>query len=413
MKPYPLPALTQGVDVLTPEGSLPKGAVRSAANVVLQDDGGFTMRPGRSAVTALADAHSLWRSPAQTRTLVAAQNTLYDVTLPDLTVAPLFTALPWDAPVSYEDVGPDVYFTAGGVLRKIATDGTVRRPGIADLLGMAPLVSATTGGLAAGRYGVAYSLINDLGEESPLSSISWIDLDAGGGVSLIGLQTAPDVVKVALYVTTANGGELYHHDTRTFAAAQTITDQTLGKLATRQHRQPMPGGEIVRLYRGRLYVVSGRWVYISDPLDYGVMDVKGGWLTFNRTINVFEPVAGGIFVGLRERTIFLRGSGPKDFEQVEVAARGALAQSGARMPADFFAPALAPNRDLPVATWLSDAGLAIGRPDGSIAYPQAHRLTVAGDSARALFAQQNGIKQVIHCVDAMTLGVGGAADLTL
>jgi hypothetical protein len=171
--------------------------VRSADNVTLQDDGGFTMRPGRGAVTTLLGAHSFWRSPAQTRTLVAAQDVLYDVTLPGLTVSPIFTPIPWDDPVSYDDVGPDVYFTAGGVLRKIAPDGTVRRPGVADLLGITPIVSATFGGLLAGRYGVAYSLINDLGEESPISSIAWIDLAATGGITLTGITTAANVNRCA------------------------------------------------------------------------------------------------------------------------------------------------------------------------------------------------------------------------
>jgi hypothetical protein len=218
---------------------------------------------------------------------------------------------------------------------------------------------------------------------------------------------------VRLYVTTRNGGELYEHDTRTWAATQTIADARLGKLGTRMYRQPMPGGNIVRQHRGRLYVVSGKWVYFSDPLDYGLMDVKGGWITFNRTITMFEPVDSGIFVGLRERTVFLRGSGPKDFAQEEASEHGAIANSGAKAPAGYFPPTVAPSRDKHVATWLSDAGLAIGRPEGSIAYVQEHRLSVAADSGRALIVQQNGVRQVIHCADSMTLGVGGAADSTI
>lgn len=403
MKPHVL-AVTVGLDVVTPESSLPEGAVRVADNVMLGNDGSVEQREGFAAHIALPDAHSFWKSPAQTRVLAAARDKLYQVDLQTAAAAAIFTGLLTDQPVSYQDVGPDIYFCSLGTLRKIAADGTIRRPGIADLLGTTPTLTQTVGGLYAGRYGVAYSLINDLGEESPISSIAWIDLTTGG-ILLSSIQTATDVVSMRIYVTAQNGGALHHHATRAYSATTTITDQTLRKEATRSGLLPMPGGSIVRLYNGRLYVVDRKTVWVSEPLDYGVYHAERGWMTFNRTITMFEPVAGGIFIGMHERTLFLRGD-HQSFTQVPVAARGAFPRSSDKAPADYFAPNLVPNRSEPVAGWLSEVGLAIGRADGSVAYPQAQRLRLDGGEARILFAQRGGIKQAIFCVDGMTIGTG-------
>lgn len=411
MKPFTLPPVTLGLDVVTPEGALSNGAVRRATNVALLNDGGFQCRSGYTTLATLAGTHSFWRSPAQTRAVVAAGDTLYDVDLATGGVAALFTGLQPDEPVSYEDVGPDIYVTSPGITRKIDVYGTVRRPGVADLFGSLPTLTTTLGSLYPGRYGVAYSLHNDLGEESPISSIAWIDLAATGGILLSGLQTAANVTQVSLYITTPGGGDLYRHATRAFAATQTITDQTTQKIATRLNKQPLPSGTIVRLYNGRLYVVDGKTIWPSDPLDYGVMDVEGGWMTFNRTITMFEPVRGGIFVGMRERTLFLRGDHGA-FTQIPASNRGALPQSSCKVPDDFFASRTNDRTNEPAAVWLSDVGLAIGHPDGSITYPQADRIRVTGGVSPPLFFQHGGIKQGVFCVESMHLGTGGATDLT-
>ncbi len=135
-------------------------------------------------------------------------------------------------------------------------------------------------------------------------------------------------------------------------------------------------------------------------------------MTFQRTITMFEPVRGGIFVGMHERTIFLQGD-HEAFTQIPVASRGAFPYSSCKVPADAFNGKLVPNRNEPVAAWLSEIGLAIGRPDGSVTYPQADRIRLTGGVSRPLFMQHGGIQQGVFCVESMTTGPGGATDLTI
>lgn len=416
MTPRPLPALSIGLDLISAETGLPEGAVRRARNIVIRNNGDWESRPGHTALISLEGAHSLWVSPAQTRVLVAAGDTLYNVDLDGEAVAPLVTGLPYEQPVEYCDVGPDVWFTAGGMLRKIAPDGAVRRPGIVDLSGTRPDAAAAAGGLLAGRYGVAYSLVNDLGEESGVSLIRWIHLTTGG-IVVSGIQTAPDVARVNVYMTARDGDVLYRIAAGPWAASVTIAGPhgltEIERPTDREHCQPMPGGDIVRFASGRIWVVDGKWVYCSRPLDFGVSDVRSGWMTFNRTITNFEPVEGGIFVTLRERTIFLAGDGPSNFRQADAADHGGYEHTGTAVVADYFNPDLVPDRSRAVACWLSEAGLAIGRPDGSLAFPQAGRLRMDAGAGRPLFMQQLGLKQGIFLMESLTLGVGGAIDTTI
>jgi hypothetical protein len=405
--PFKLPPPKFGVDILSQEGSLPPGTVRRAHNVVIDNVGQFDRRPGYSKVIDLPSAHSFWRNAY--RTLVVSGDTLYTVNFSSLSVTPLFSGLPLHVSVSYTEVGTDTYFAAPGFLGKITAEGLVRRPGIANMVGIRPTLTATVGNLTPGKYGVAYSLLNDLGEESGLSSVNWIDLPTGGGVLLSVLQNASHVTQVSLYLTTPDGEDLYLYGTASVASTLSIGGPPTKRRATKEYLDPMPGGDIVRYFNGRLYLADGPWLWISEPLDYGLFDARGGYMTFGESITMLEPVDDGVYVGFVDKTLFLRGEGPGKFVQVDTSQRGAVLHSGSSVLADFFDPNLVPDRGKPVAVWLSEAGVAIGRQNGAVAYPQALRVNVLSDRARVLFARRNGYAQGIFC--GATTGTG-AVDRT-
>jgi hypothetical protein len=412
MKPINFPAPRLGLDVRSSTTNLPAGTVKRATNVVLTDKGDFRRCPGSTLVGALAGAHSLWRSPFGT-TLVAAADKLYEVTLGDTTTyEEIFQGLPHEEPVEFDDAGADIYFTAGSVLGRLCSDGLVRRPGVAELIGYAPTLAATIGGLYAGSYGVAYSLTNDLGEESPLSAVSYIDLPSGGGILLSGLVTATDVVSLNLYITAADGAELYLHDTIAWTGTASITDQKQGRQASKQGRVLMPGGTIVRFWNGRLYVATGSFIAVSDPFDAGLCNPKEGWFNTGRTITLMEPVEGGIFVGHEQAVHFYKGSDPATFQLAQVSSLGAYAHSGGRVAADFFDPeVVGSSAGLPVAIWLSDVGLTLGMPSGQVVTPQAGRIRLTAEGpARSAALWNGGVKQIVFSVESMTMGVGGPTE---
>lgn len=413
MKPTKLPPPKLGMDVRHAEGEIPKGAVRSARNVVLTDEGGFIRSPGSVLRGTLEGAHSMWYAHHLGIAFAAADDTLYEVTLGNpTTFDAVFSGLPLEEPIEYATLGTDVYFTSGGVLGKRCADGLVRRPGVADLIGFAPTLAPTLGNLFPGRYGVAYSLTNDLGEESPLSSIAWLDLPSGGGIMLDGLVTATDVVRLNVYVTAANGRELYENHSISWAPTTSVVDQRLERLAPKKGMVVMPGGQIVRHWHGRLVVAQGGYLIFSDPFDPGVADPAYGWMAVGGRVLMMEPVEGGIWVGTADRTYFYKGAGPDDLAMVSSAPRGAIEHSGQLADQDFFDQQLV--GPLPPAVWLSEVGLTLGTADGRLLTPQSDRIHMAFDGlARPVLAQIAGVKQAIFSVESMSTGANGPTDGTV
>ena len=246
-----------------------------------------------------------------------------------------------------------------------------------------------------------------------MSSVSWLALSTTGGIHASMLAYTSEVVAHRLYVTPPNGERMYFNTEVPLGQAFDITDGTLkqdGEL--RRHRSPLPGGRIVRYYRGRLYVAYGSTVYVSDPYCE-FYDIYGGWLQFDHEVTLLEPVLSGIYVGTTKEVVFLDGPEPGSFKLAVVAPRGAYAGTGCHLPADWLDGRLANDRAHPPAAWLSDVGMVVGLPDGNVHAPQAERIrmTSAGGSVATLV--QNGLRQVLFPLESMAIGVGGAVDTTL
>lgn len=406
MRPLPLPVL--GMDVVSQENALPEDAVRRAANVVIDDTGRPRRRPGHRLLVELENTHSFWRGNG--KALVAADRTLYRFDHDAGTVTPIFVGLPRNEWIEFSVLATDVYFSAPGVLGKITDDWLVRSPGVAPMLGNMPILTATVGGLLPGSYGVAYSLVNDLGEESGLSSPAWINLPVGGGILLSGLLTSFDVARMKIYVTQANGDALYLNANLIAAATTTITDQTTSAKAQNHGLDPMPGGSFVRHYKGRTVVALDDALIFSESFNYGLRDVRRPSTPFGHTITMLEPVESGMFVGTAARVFFLAGD-VHSAKPTVVSTHGAAAHSGRSVAADYFNGELVPERDKPVAAWQSDAGMVVGRADGSVVHAQEKRIRMSSAPARPVFMQHNGIKQAAFITQSIAFN--GAMDTTL
>jgi hypothetical protein len=387
--PETLPPIKIGIDNVSPEGDLADGAVRDAVNVMLHDSGAFDRRPGFGALLNLPGAHSLWKG--KNGAYVAAEGVVYAFDGSVTSVCPMP-----DDPVEYCDVGADVYFTAGGILRK-RVGGTIYKPGLMDLTGFAPTLTATSGSMVSGTYAIAYSLVNALGEESGLSSPAF---SYGTGFLLSGIASAPDAVAMKIYASAPNGEELFLHRDLPWAATASVVDRYRGPPAKR-FLLAMPGGDYVREYRGRLWVAKDNWLFYSQALDYGRTDVRTGWIAFKKSIALLEAVENGLFIGFADGVHFLSGTGPADFKVVQVAEHGAKAHTGMIVPADVFAQE-APSGGR-VAVWLSPKGFAVGTGDGATSFPQAARIELQANEGRTAFLQFQGIRQLLCLVDSLVL----------
>ena len=366
MANIPLGPWKVGIDHLSPKASAPDGAARDAVNVDFDRDGGAARRSGYSLKDAAANAHSLWTSPATGRSFCVYGSTLYTVTYEGSWVKTAVGTLPSIEPISYDDLGEDVVCGNRHGLFRVKSDLTMQSLGLARP--DAPTVSATAyGGLYQGRYAVAVARLRDY-EEGPLSPSAFIDVPAGGGL-LVTTPAHDDSIR--LYRTQTNGDHLFACGVAPAASQHLIGIGEVGWVTENQHLDQMPGGEIVRHWRGLVLVARGSIIYWSEPMAYGITDPRHNFVQFANKVTLMQPVDGGIFVGTREGVIFLSGSTPKEWSIKKTDGLPAVEGTGVTALASLFGVDAGDGK---VALWLAANGFVIGTPDGRLIEAQAKRI---------------------------------------
>lgn len=391
MADIPLSAPVIGIDNVSPEYSLPIGAVRDAVNVDIASDGSWERRRGTTLASA-GGCHSLWTSPSG-RSFGVRNGSVCSLSISGtaVTFTPIF-ALDLDAPVSYDEMNSSVVACNRGGLWEILEGGTARRLSLPRP--PAPALTANAfGGLHAGRYAVAVSLLRG-DEEGALSPSSFVDVAANGGVTVslpIGLPS--DVTDVRIYRTGPNGDVLMRaQDVPAGLTVFALGTQDLGRAADHQFLEPMPGGDFVSQWRGRLLVANGKTMRVSQPLRYGLTDPRTDWVQFPKRIDVMVGVEGGVYVGTSDGAIFLDGATPSEWKQVQKSARRVVRGSSLRVRADLLGGDSPGDRW--VAVWLAENGFVMGGPDGQLVEQQAKRIrlpsseTAAGVAAAVVHDRQ-------------------------
>lgn len=134
----------------------------------------------------------------------------------------------------------------------------------------------------------------------------------------------------------------------------------------------MPGGIAVTCWNGRLLVLRGRSILWSEPLDYGNHASARNFLRLESPPTWMAALPFGVYVGLRDKVVFLAGTDPKKWEIREVSGpscsySGIVIEDPRHLDEDFSAVG-------PIAVWFSDVGFVVGQGDGGVAYPQAGNL---------------------------------------
>lgn len=394
---FPLPVY--GADVMSPETDLKKGTVRTAVNVDIDRVGGFCTRNGyvrRSAATGL---HSLHYAAQKGWLLIAQDGVVCRMDADTYALTPLLD-MRSPAPVSYTEYNGNVYFASRSAAGWIPSDAVTARYVGAPAPG-GPTVSVSSGTLRGGKYAVAISVVDDRGEESPLSEVVFTELpEAGGGIRLTGLpQQLGSTVYV--YITPPDG------DVLRFAAEfpavfpmYVVTEMANGGQPYTQYLSPLPGGDIIRWFNGRLYTaVDGRITY-SEPLRPHLYNAAHNWIPISGRLAFLEPVVDGIYYGDSRGVWFLAGGDPTKFEQRLVSTCRAVRFSSVVVPPEHF-PEDVIQSEFPVAVWLSTSGYVVGTPGGKTIELQADRIKVPpGLSGRTAFLIRNGRRQVVTPVNS-------------
>lgn len=377
--------------------------LRDTANVDLDSKGKVRTRGGYSLASA-GDYHSLWRDDRLSFALAVDDGNL--VAIDDsLLHTVLVSGLP-DIPVSYSFVPYGCVWSNGFQSGQVSIDldtGPWATPNPAGV----PSLSLTLGALDLGIYQVSMTYVDSTGRESGASPATQIEVtgdNQGILLSNIPQPTDPSVAKARIYATAPGDAILRHvSDIPIGLGSYAMIQQSLGKTLATQFLEPIPAGQIVRAFAGRSVVASGRWLFFSEALRYGLYNPSENTVGFPDTIDLVEPVAdgsggSGLFVASGGKTYFLSGADPASWSQKIAYPYGVVPGTSVQSPASVWG--IDSNEAIPA--WLSKNGFfVLGLPSGSVKPLKDGEFAVdAADYGGAFFREADGLRQVVAALRA-------------
>ena len=373
----------EGVDNLHPEYEIPPNRLRNAVNVDLPDTGNPVRRKGVQRVLPVVSGHSFWSNGRIAMLVEAGTLKLVSRSAGGI-VATTLRAGVGNRPMSYDEFNGEVLYSNGLVTGKIVDEKAVAW-GVGAPPN-APSMSAGSGGLAAGLYQATVTYANDTGEESGAPLPAQIDAAEGSSITISGIPTPADpaVTRVRIYVSPANGEELYRQaellpGTSTFSVYQVATGRP--RLRTTLLSAPPPG-DIVRAGFGRLWIASGPMLWFTEAFSSSHVNASRNFIRFPADVSVVQPVSDGIHI-VADRHYFLPSGNPAA-ALVKGPAYGAVIGTGIYM------------NNGKAGAWMSTRGFVIGGPGGEVTNIQEARVAV-DPMARGsvLFREEDGMRQLV------------------
>ena len=184
----------------------------------------------------------------------------------------------------------------------------------------------------------------------------------------------------------------------------------VGAVTTRQF-SAAPLGSHLAHFAGRMWIATGNVLYYSEPFAYGKFDLANCFIWFGSNITMVKPVKDGLFVSDSDRTYFLAGTNPKEFDQ----------KTDVEAPAHEYSEAIGyidgdkvgrPGAG-PCAVWSCDEGLCVSTQTGDLQIVTANRLIYpTGSSGATVISDQTAINAVgTQCV-AVNLKTGAPSTFT-
>lgn len=380
----------QGIDNVAPQTALGKESLREAVNVELLDSGWVRRRPGYVKRYTGTDVHSLHSTGATT---VFADGSSLLRLRPDYTTDTIRSDLTAGEELSYAVTHRGTYYSNSSQTGWF--NSTDASPYWTCPTPAAPTISTVPGALPAGSYALSLTAYDSVLGESAAVPLQSFSSDGEQGVSVsVTSSSLPQYV----YMTRANGTALYQVATVPAGDTSVVVANAAGgygvELSTLD-LEPLPAGNIVRSYRGQLWVATGSTLAVSRPMRPGLYDPAEDVFFFPEPITVLEPVDDGLYV-VADRTYFLSGPTSSDMKLTGLDGDRGVPGTGSVQPSKYFKLCEAQAF---VAHWFSERGPVIGLNGGQLINYAEGRLAMepyqAGSSA---FIERNGVQQLVTAV---------------
>lgn len=383
-----------GMNNVTSEDRLTLDEFRNAVNVDMTREGRIQRRAGQRLVHSAQSIRGMWSGDGQ-NVFFATLNRLKHFTAGEEAITDLYGPVSLANNPTFCLVNGDVYFTDGVRTRIIHPDLTTSPWGVKAPTA-APTLSLASGSLEKGTYLVTATCCTGTGEESGALAVQSIDVPSdGGGINVAGLLAPNDarIVGFRLYLSTPNGEVLYHAAdvprAEMFVTLSTVQAQA-AELRTCD-LTPMPAGQKLVHYRGRIYVAVGSTLFWSEPLRYGLTNLATNFLVMPDAITLLAPSEEGLFVAAG-KTFFLRGRDPESFTLETKLGYGSPDTTYVLLQASH----LGLGGEGVAAAWMSSTGFVIGASDGSVANLTEAKVAMSEfDAAAIAYREEDGIRQLL------------------
>ena len=152
-----------------------------------------------------------------------------------------------------------------------------------------------------------------------------------------------------------------------------------------------PLGTHIAHFQGRMWIVDGLLIWVSEPYAYGKFRLAGVGFQFPSNVRMIKPVKGGVWVSDSEKTGFIRAA--DKFEDMAFEQKSAY-------PAHEWSESieLAEINQIPglSAVWSSDEGLIIGSADGQLTVATKTKLIYPTGANGATFIDGQTVINTIY-----------------
>lgn len=343
--------------------------LRNAMNVDVSSSGRVSLRRSGREVTQ-NPYKNLWQSPLHGDVFATLDHNLVRVNPVNWSHEVLGSVR--SGTIQYEVInnlvylcdGVDIYSFDGAILQSI----TLETP-------PAPLARLQNGSLKPGKYNLAITWLSR-GKESGLSDLVTIEIDGAedqGITATLPYCFDTKVDEVAVYITTRDGTELQKYATYPIQEAEISIHnaQSLGRAVQFQHLSPMPAGNFLSYWQGRLLTASRNMIKFSQALNFHLYDERYDYIALPQRITFMKPTDTGIWVGQVDHVVFLTGTEPRSLNFMKKTAQAPIPGSAIYSDSEDLGEMAMEGR---VVVWLSQHGYVVGTPAGNLIEPHANRL---------------------------------------
>lgn len=349
-------------------------------------DGALEKRQGSSLIAELPGAHALW-TDGNGLVLCMAQGNLYQLVdkVPKLIVE---TGQP-DSPVHYLVVSGRVYIS-NALWTGAYNIKTKELEAWGTPVPTAPILLPDDGSLPAGRYHVCVTVMGITGRPSGNSRMSSITLDEPGGIAISNL---PENAQV--WMTDPDGSQFFFAGTFNRI---TQLPASIEPIPTMWGSPPLPMSCLCWAF-GRAWGFRDTRLYYSEPYQPELFCLSNAFFDFDSPGGMIAKTDNGLFIGTKDRTVFLAGRHPEEMSEMRQVAPGVV--PGSLCYASDLGDL---GRKVPI--WIGKDGVYAGTSSGQALNLIKERIAITAEQSQgaSIYRVRDGQTQMLF-----SYGQGGGA----